>query len=344
MSPEELDHAEGLVNDDTTATSSNATDSTLDVSAGSSAADVKDPKPSLLDVVKAVVEPKVEGAGATSAAEAKETDPEKEAKEAAEPRSEDDFKDTPFGRHPRFKQVLNERNAAVTRARERDAEVERLSGPAGQYASIEQFMQANGLSATEAVQSFKLAALVKNDPEAALTELLPVLVELRKRTGHELPEDIRKDVEEGRITEDRGRELSQARAREARATQRAEAVTHTAETERTQREATEAQSKIVSATEQWEARTRKADPDFAAKEDFIADRARAIIAAEGPPKDPAAAVAIVERAHKDVTAKMRSLVPAKPSLKRPTERSSSTTATAAPTTLRQAIEAAAAGA
>jgi hypothetical protein len=127
MVPEAKDGALGAVADDT-AVSSPATEVTPGVSTVSPPTD--SPKPTLLDVVKAVVEPKAEEPEAVAAPDAESKVAESPVVEA--PLTDDQLKELPFHRHPRFKQVVKERSSALSQVSEFQAEVERLKGPAAQ--------------------------------------------------------------------------------------------------------------------------------------------------------------------------------------------------------------------
>lgn len=332
MPPEHDPEASPATETDATATSSIATDATP----ATVAADAKEPKPALLDVIKDVVAPE-EDAEVSSTADAEKTDPAKVEGETAKADPPEDFKDLPFHKHPRFKSVLEERNSAQARVSELEAAAEGLKGPAEQYASIERFMQANGLGQKEVVDLFKIGALAKSDPEKALEALSPILGDLYARTGRILPEDLRTDVEEGKITEDRARELARERSARAETQRRADAAEERVSTTEKSAAETERRTAIEAALETWEQAKRKVDPDFEAKQELIGDRCRALMADQGQPRTAAEARSIVEQAHKDVTERLRKVIPSRPGMKRPPVSPSSTNATATPRNLKEAI-------
>lgn len=325
--------------------------SELDVTAASSAApaegspeatDVKEGQPSLLDVVKNVVE-QTDTPEASSASDAEKKDPKEGEGDTAKAEEPENFDGLPFGRHPRFKAVLDERNSYRTQVKDLEARATELEGPANQYAAIERFMAANEIGADEMVNLFRIQALTKSDPEKALAELSPLLSDLYTRTGRLLPDDIRQDIEEGKITEDRGRELAKERARAnegerraARATERAAEVEQSTAVERRD-------TAIETALTDWEATTKGKDPDFAAKEELIGDRCKVLIAERGHPKTAAEAKALIQQAYEDVNARTSKFAPARREMKRPPTNSSTTSnATALPKTLLEAVSIAAA--
>lgn len=310
-----------------------------DVAEGSSPStpDVKEAPKTLLDVVKnAVADPKEpEGPSAEEAAKTPGEAPEGEAPADAD----EDFSKEPFGRHPRFKKLLEDRNRLRDENKGYGEKIAALEGPAQQYAHIEQFMQSNGLAPAEVIELFKVGALIKTDPFAAEEILLGKLMELQTVTGRILPQDLREDVEQGRITEDRARELSAARAKATFTGQRIEAVTAETTKREERRTADGLSARIQAAGDEWEVGKKAKDPSYAAKAESIKDRALVLIATKGAPRTPEEAVAILEQAHKDVTERMRAALPAKPAIQRSPSASSPVEATPAPKTLREAIEA-----
>jgi hypothetical protein len=303
------------------------------------AADVKveeTPAPTLLDVITDVVKPKAEDTPAEASSAKGTEEPGSEGVEGVAAKAEDteNFENEPFGRHPRFQQVLSDRNSLRTK-------VEALRAPAENYTKIETFLAQNDISNEEMVDLFKVAALAKADPGEALKALQPLLSDLYERTGAFLPDDLRTDVEEGKITEERGRELARTRAQarelesqNSRMRERDAAVSE--ETKAEQRAAA-----LGSAYADWENARKAKDPDFADKEDLIADRCRAIIAAKGQPASAAEMTGILDQAYTDVTARLRKMIPAREEI-RPAARSNSPSATAQPNSLKEALAQAAA--
>ncbi len=165
-----------------------------DVSEGSSPSDEKEAQPkSLLDVVSNVVEPPKEAPEGTSTSEPEKSEADKDA-DGEQELSEDELAKLPFGRHPRFKKLLTERNTFKTQASEFQTRVQELEGPAGQYERIEGFLRQTRIEPQEFVELMQVGALLKNNPEEARKVLLDRLFELDRVTGHSLPDDLRRDV------------------------------------------------------------------------------------------------------------------------------------------------------
>jgi hypothetical protein len=306
------------------------------VTADPPSADEK-PARSLLDVVSDAVKTEPEAAEGTSASEGAEAEPASPAEESPE-LSEEDLAKLPFGKHPRFKQVIGERNEARQKLQELEAKASELEAPAEQFRRIDAFLVDSRIENEEFVRLMQVGRLIKNDPEAALKVLYQVVGEVRESIGDVLPQDLRNEIEEGRISEDRARELSRTRAAQARATEAAER----AEAERRRGEETTQtqvqQGRIINAVAVWETEVKLKDPDYARKESFVADRVAALNGQLGMPKTPEQAVERARLAHREISEQMRALLPKKPELK-PTPPSGSSSSTApAPRSLRDAVD------
>jgi hypothetical protein len=319
-----------------------ASSAPTDVPADSSTAEaLNEARPSLLDVVRNAVEPKAETSEVSPTPEAETTDPVAEAPKAP---AEESFDNEPFAKHPRFKKVLEERNALAAKTKELEPltqEVERLKAPAEQYERIEAFMQKHGLTGQEVVDLYKFGALVKTDPQGALDAIQPYLVDLWTRTGKILPDDLQGEVENGQITEARARELAEQRARAAEATRREAEATKRADTVEESTAQDRQQQAFQARLVDWEAGKKAKDPDYSAKEDLIADRCAALIRQKGQPATPDAMIAILDQAHTDVTERLLKVMPRKPETRKAPVGGTSNNATAQPASFRQALEIAA---
>src|SRR3954469_17015945 len=115
-----------------------APEATTDAPADPSpAGDAKEASPSLLDVVKAVVEPKVEAEAPSAAA------PEKNDAATPEPApelTEAEIAELPFHNHPRFKEVLTQRNALRGELAEVQTKLRQYEPDAQQWGNVRAFM------------------------------------------------------------------------------------------------------------------------------------------------------------------------------------------------------------
>lgn len=320
----------------TTATAETLTDA-KDVSAESSPADketVAKPPNTLLDAIKAVLPESAADASTAAETAQADTDSRQSAESDANPAKKADAdanadkpeagKEPPFHTHPRWKEMLSERDALKPRAEE--------------YDRITQYMQANGLSVEETAQGYAVMAAIKNDPVRAFEMLAPIVETLRSFTGDRLPEDIRQRAEDGIIDPDSARELAQRRAQDSFVAHRnAEAQANAARWATEQ--ATESlRFSMKSSVTEWENAVQSRDVDYPAKQPLVLDRARRLIAEENP-QTPEAARSLAQRAYEDVTKELRSFLPARrPAVTQTSQGIKTVVAQPAPTTLREVIQ------
>jgi len=344
MPPEQAEGASSAASEDlpdgAAANAVEAPEGTTDANAAESSAagerDANQPPQSLLDVVKSVVEPNSgEAAGTSTTAGEQGSKPDGEAEGAKAPEGEQDGEEAevPFHEHPRWKAVLRERDE--------------LKPDAEQFRSISTFMEHHGLSPDEVGEGFEVMARLKSGDPTQLREALewfePRVQALREMLGKDLPADLQQRVTDGELDEAVARELAETRATKALQDKQEEARTNAAvelaETDDL-RSQVQAAATAVSA---WETETRKTDPDYAKKAELVESALVALVHREGPPKTPDAAVALTARAYEQVNKALKASLPKRTPIDTTTPAGSSATATAVPTTLRGAIEAAVGG-
>lgn len=317
----------GSEGQDVKAESSPATPDVPD--ADSSPADDVERK-SLLDVAREAIaaEPSAEGSSPDSGQDPEKKDSgepttpetdagkkstEKEEDEKSPSDEEDDFADADkleFGKHPRFQKLLRQWKTAREGARQFDA--------------VQTFMREHGVSHEDAAQALKLAALLRGARRGSvehaklfLTDVLPVVTELRQLAGEEIAEDLRQKVTEGMVDEESAKELTQKRRLAEAATRRAEETAAASEA----RALSSLREKTAEAISLWERQTKARDPDYDKKQKLVMRAARAIAAEEGPPSTVREAVALVERAYTEVSelaeSKSPSVNPADPARRVP---------------------------
>lgn len=212
--------------------------------------------------------------------------------------------------------------------------VKTLRPDAERGTALSRYLAESGVSPEEFVQLQDAGALIKRDPMAARKILADKLAEIDRAIGLTLPDDLQQEVESGYISEDRARELSQARARAARAEETV-AQTHQV----TQQQA------LLGAVAEWQAGIQTADADFARKLPDVQARVRLAVLerqAEGRPVTSAAeAVKIAQEAYQKVNEMLASFAPPRVAT-RPTPSSAASAPAAAPAP-RSIYEAAAAG-
>jgi hypothetical protein len=295
-------------------------------SAGTSAAGDTDAKKkaTLLDVVKNVAnkgkldsDSSTEGEQTKSAlgseadaagkdGQQQKVDPEKQAEKL------------PFHNHPRWREMISERDA--------------LKPKAEQYDKITSFMTSNGLSAQEMAEGIGIMALMKNNPAEAYKALRKHAEALAVYAGEALPEDIKAKMDDGFIDADTARELARLKAEREfmESRQRQEA-------ERQEQQYADLQRKqIHDAVATWEASEKARDPDWSKKYEMVMERAQVLIQ-NGQPKNPQEAVEFAKRALADVNARLRPLSGRSIGLRAPTSSMSSASARPVPRSLEDAV-------
>ena len=139
--------------------------------------------------------------------------------------------------------------------------------------------------------------------EPFLSGIMPYVQIARQALGLELPEDLRKRVDDGDMSEDAAADLTRARFVAAKAETRAKQFEqgYTRQVEHTRSvEAETASNAIVSAINGWEEQQRVRDPDYRRLRPLILDKMIAFASRNGQPPDPEAGVRLAEWAKAEV--------------------------------------------
>lgn len=163
----------------------------------------------------------------------------------AEPDNEN-YSDVQFHKHPRFRQLIEERNGY------RDT--------AQKYHDVEAFLQQNGLTGDEAAQFLTLRGLMKSNPEEAWKQLRPMAQELLTQIGEILPPDLQDRVRTGALTREAALEMSRLRAQGRIATTNLETQRQQQEQQREQQRMQDAATALRTEAGTWETQQRAADP------------------------------------------------------------------------------------
>ena len=268
---------------------------TTDVSAESSAAEgVKHASP--LEAVKAALAGNSESKAADAPSESPAKGEGSQSSESQTDSSDEDEK-LPFGKHPRFKQLVEERNALKTQLAElTDAKVKAES-----FDRIQSFVADAGLTAQEVDQGMAIMSMMKNDPVAALQALAPYVDALRKLSGDQLPDDLQQRVAEGYIDEETAKELSRLRSQTALKDQKLQQTQQREQQQTVQQQA----NQMGDAVSAWEKNWQKNDPDYEFKRDFVRSRVRELIQEHGAPRNIQQAIHVAEVAKKEVEERFR---------------------------------------
>lgn len=253
---------------------------------------------------------KADKAKTDDADKAKADDADKDKADDAE--ADDKDKDVPdeqlpFGKHPRFKQVLDERRQYKERAQE-------LEPKAAEFDKITTFMERSGLSNADVADGLRVMALIQSNPAKAREELQGLVEKLDGVIGNNIPDDLQAAVDRGEVSEDHAREISRLRAEKTRTQQRAETNEHQLERQRHEAAMTRHVEAVRGAVQQWEQSLIASDPDYPAIQQWVLKEIR-LRAQSSPPKTPEEAVELAKQAYADTRASLRKLQPERPERK-----------------------------
>ena len=167
-----MEAEEQIVEDSSSETTEAQTDETE-----ASSSDAVETEESLLSVVQDALpaEEEVQQAEEEVLQEEPEEVMEVKSEETAEAESED-FSDVPFHTHPRFRKLIAEKNEQKELATKYQTDSE-------QYKKITNFIELNNLTAKDAVEGFKLMAMLRNNPEDGYKRLQAHMDNVGKLSG-----------------------------------------------------------------------------------------------------------------------------------------------------------------
>lgn len=292
--------------------------------------DSKDEKPTVdayESARKAVGESSSDSEKDSRGAEAEaEAGKEKPASVEDEPLPDDVSAEELDGYKPKTRRRIEQ---LLAQGKEKDKQLEALQGPAEEYGKIEEFMRAHELVPEAVAEALQVTALLRDDPEKALEMLTPIFRNLAVRTGHVLPDDLRQDVQDGRLTTERAIEIARARARNQHLESRTTRIEQKLEDSGRSRLAAE----MDSAVRDWESRISSSDPDYSRKQALVSRSIQAELAARARtgqlPRTREEAVSLVETVYGEVNKALQDLIPKKPEIT-PLEGGGSKSARAAP--------------
>lgn len=209
------------------------------------------------------------------------------------PKEQDDeaYSDVPFHKHPRFQQLLRQRNGF-----RQDAE---------RYQNVQTFLDQNGLSAEEAADGMVVMSLMKTNPVEAWKRVKPTIQKLLVAAGEVLPDDLRQMVAEGKMDQVAALEVSRARA----GVSASETQMSFAEQQRQRRAERDTRTALGGAAGDWEANRRKKDPNFDAKFVPLQKEVLFLQRTEGVPNTPEGVKAQLEKAYKAVNEALKPVAP-----------------------------------
>lgn len=286
---------------------------------GTSTSETSVPEKTTFDLIKDALKPADEGADEQDADSGKEAsdktagDKSKDAK----PKDEEDVSGDPTDDELKAWKPKTRKRFENLQAKYRDEKVraDTAEADAGHYRKFTNFLETNGLDQEEANRLFSIGALMKNDPFAALQAITPYYHQLLEVTGQILPPDLQAQVKQGLLTQANALEVSRARAMG----KVAPSIAQDQQERQRQREGRQQGQNAVSmqgAVAKWEQDWSKSDPDYASKKDRVLDRLELALARAARekklPQTVEQAVAMADKARKEVEAEVRQSRPKKP--------------------------------
>ena len=286
-----MEAEEQIVEDSSSETTEAQTDETE-----ASSSDAVETEESLLSVVQDALpaEEEVQQAEEEVLQEEPEEVMEVKSEETAEAESED-FSDVPFNKHPRFRKLIAEKNEQKELATKYQTDSE-------QYKKITNFIELNNLTAKDAVEGFKLMAMLRNNPEEGYKRLQAHMDNVGKLTGQNLPEDIQSKVDDGFLDEDAAKELSQARA----SLSRERSMRQHSQKRFSNAAQSASEERLSNTIKTWGEATLTNDPDFSLKQDEFNDRISALVSERGKPKSPEDVLSIANDAYDTINERFKS--------------------------------------
>lgn len=252
---------------------------------------------SFLDVVRDAVDK----SAPDSSPETKQRD-----HQAAAPTKEPDnenFSDVPFHKHPRFQELVGQRNA--------------LKEPAARFNELVEFMNKNAMTGEEVTNAINWFALRKQDPATAWAEIKPFIQELLLEIGEIIPPDIRAQVQSGQLTADVAKVLAKERAKatlaQGQMSFRDQQTARQKDLE-TRQAAENQRTALKLAARDWAA-TQEKDPDFSKKQDALTKEVLFLQRQEGVPNTPEGVKAQLTKAMKAVNTAIQATRPRRPGIR-----------------------------
>lgn len=274
--------------------SSDASDNTLDdaadgmseADAGSSSAetDEKEAEKSTLDVVRDVVGEKKDDAAAAASSADGDEDAGGDAGGSSSRKEQDNenFTDVPFHKHPRFKQLIIERNG--------------LRQDAERHRNVQNFLDTHALGSDEAANALVIFAQAKTDPVGAWAAIKPWVQELLVAAGEVVPADLQARIDKGELAIDTAMEISRERAKSKSATSRQSF----AEQQRERQSRIDQANELSDTAESWEADRVRLDPNYDAKRVPLRKEIAYLHSTEGKPTTKDGVLDQLKRAYKAV--------------------------------------------
>ena len=216
--------------------------------------------------------------------------------------SDDEFKKLPESARKRIGQLSKRAKKAQREVETLTSEKQALEERATRFDQISEFVRENGIQPDAVSLAFgALAKFSKGEYEGFIEAIRPFYETAQKALGKSYDDDLAAQVEDGLLTEDQARALTQERMRAKLAEDRAKQAQAALEAQQRQAETATVRQRVYEAMSARESELRSTDPDFGRKEQFIRREIEAAIERFGAPQSPKDAVAMLNHAHEIVT-------------------------------------------
>lgn len=213
---------------------------------------------------------------------------------------DDKDKQLPFHNHPRFQELVKEKNDYKTKVETFQQEQDRTK-PAIEWAKgFSDYCQKNQIDDGLLNTALEIAALSKMNPTAAVEKLRSHLESLEVSIGSKLPMDIQKKLDEGLIDDATAKELSSLRVKSLGLEHTTKATQQSIEQQR--------QKDIIAATNTWDASKQQSDPEYPKRREMIEDRLK-VLWNQTPPQSAQEVVSLAEQAYQEVNKRLSSVMP-----------------------------------
>ncbi len=262
-----------------------------------------DVEQSIADVVQETFQKHVESEESSTSKKDESTEKKDDAVDpkAEKPDAEvEKDKALPFHDHPRFKELVEQKNTFKTEAETYKQDLERLQPLATIAEDLGKYCQKFGISDGELQTALEIVALAKTNPKEFAQRLRTHLEQAEITIGDKLPTDLQKKVDDGLLDADSAKELSQLRLK----AQGLETTTKTTAESLAQQK----QRQLVDAANVWEAKKKESDLEYSKRFDLFQDRLQ-VLYAQQPPQTPAEVAALCDRAYEEVVKRLSAFVP-----------------------------------
>lgn len=179
---------------------------------------------------------------------------------------DEEFKSLPDGARKRIGHLNARAKKAERQLQELNTELETARGDQQALGQLRQFAQENQMSQQDVAMALGAFAKYKTgDFKGFVADLRPLIDIAQQSAGEAFAPDLQEQVDNGYLTEQAARELTQARLEAKRHKEAAERATQVADQQRQQQEQAATLNQIVTAVNSREAEIRSSDPDYAQK-------------------------------------------------------------------------------